>query len=97
MVRQDGGSGDPFYGAQPLQPTQEAAPTGERLRKIAVKVINHYNQMLFGGGQNALKPDHDQIIDQVCADILRSAAHVFQLEANHALADGGFDLTLRFS
>src|SRR5208337_4252479 len=47
-------------------------------------------------GQDALEPDHDQIIDQVCADILGPAAHVIQLEATHALADGGFDLTLRF-
>jgi hypothetical protein len=46
LVRQDGGSGDPFYGAQPLQPTQTRAPTGERLRKIAVKVINHYDEVL---------------------------------------------------
>ncbi len=34
LVRQDGGSGGPFYGAQPLQPTQTRAPTGERLRKV---------------------------------------------------------------
>jgi hypothetical protein len=26
------GAGGPFYGAQPLQPTQTRAPTGERLR-----------------------------------------------------------------
>jgi len=32
LVRQDGGSGGPFYGAQPLQPTQTRAPTGERLQ-----------------------------------------------------------------
>src|SRR5271157_1633583 len=31
LVRQDGLSGGPFYGAQPLQPTQTRAPTGERL------------------------------------------------------------------
>ena len=33
LVRQDGGSGGQFYGAQPLQPTQTRAPTGERLQK----------------------------------------------------------------
>ncbi len=32
LVRQDGGAGGPFYGAQPLQPTQTRAPTGERLQ-----------------------------------------------------------------
>ncbi len=31
LVRQDGGAGSPFYGAQPLQPTQTRAPTDERL------------------------------------------------------------------
>ncbi len=31
-VRQDGGSGGQFYRAQPLQPTQTLAPTGERLQ-----------------------------------------------------------------
>jgi len=30
-VRQDGGSSSQFYGAQPLQPTQTRAPTGEHL------------------------------------------------------------------
>ena len=35
LVRQDGGSGGPFYGAQPLQPTQTRAPTGERLQNMA--------------------------------------------------------------
>src|SRR5271166_1632904 len=28
------GSGGPFYGAQPRQPTQTRAPTGERLQKF---------------------------------------------------------------
>jgi len=35
LVRQDGGSGGQFYGAQPLQPTQTRAPTGERLQFFA--------------------------------------------------------------
>ena len=34
LVRQDGGSGGQFYGAQPLQPTQPRAPAGERLHKM---------------------------------------------------------------
>ena len=37
FVRQDGGLDGPFYGAQPLQPTQTRAPTGERLRKLSRK------------------------------------------------------------
>ncbi len=42
LVRQDGGSGGQFYGAQPLQPTQTRAPTGERLqssRRISGKMV----------------------------------------------------------
>src|SRR5271166_1158844 len=64
LVRQDGGSGDPFYGAQPLQPTQTRAPTGERLQNFlaleswCAKIggIHKIGQMLFrstalwGGG-----------------------------------------------
>jgi len=40
LVRQDRGSGGPFYGAQPLQPTQTRAPTRERLQKIFWPRIN---------------------------------------------------------
>jgi len=38
LVRQDGGAGGPFYGAQPLQPTQTRAPTGGRLLFISLAV-----------------------------------------------------------
>ena len=54
------------------------------------------DQMLLGRRQDALEPDHDQIIDQVRADVFGSATHVFLLEPAHSLADGGLDLTLRF-
>jgi len=37
-VRQDGGAGGPFYGAQPLQPTQTRAPTGGCLQKISLAI-----------------------------------------------------------
>ena len=35
LVRQDRELGGPFYGAQPLQPTQTRAPTGGRLRILS--------------------------------------------------------------
>jgi hypothetical protein len=54
------------------------------------------DQMLFGGGQDALEADHEEIIDQVRADVFGSPAHVFLLEATDPLADGGFDFPLRF-
>ena len=53
------------------------------------------DEVLFGGGQNAMEPDHDQVVEQVRADVLGSAAHVFLFEAAHALADGSLDLALR--
>jgi hypothetical protein len=54
------------------------------------------DQMLFGRGQDALEPDHDNIVDQVRADILGSPAHVFLLEPTHPLADSGLDFPLCF-
>ena len=53
------------------------------------------DEVLFGGGQDALEPDHDQVVDQVRVDVLGSAAHVFLFETAHALADGSLDLALR--
>ena len=53
------------------------------------------DEVLFGRGQDALEPDHDQVVDQVRADVLGAAAHVFLLEAAHPLADGSLDLALR--
>ena len=54
------------------------------------------DQVLFGGGQDALEANHDKIIDQVRVDIFGPAAHVLLLEAAHPLADGGFDFPQRF-
>jgi hypothetical protein len=50
-------------------------------------------QMLFGGGQNPLEPDHEQITDQVGADVLGATAHALLHKAAHPLADGGFDFS----
>src|SRR6266566_7462298 len=52
-------------------------------------------QMLLGGGQNALEPDNDQIVQQVSMNALGSATHVILLEATDPLADRGFNLSLR--
>jgi hypothetical protein len=55
----------------------------------------HLDQMLLRCGQNASESDDNQIIDQMCANVLGTPAHVFLLEATHALRNGTFDLTLR--
>ena len=43
------------------------------------------DQMLFGRGQHALKPDHEEIAEQVGVDVLRATAHVILLEATNRL------------
>jgi hypothetical protein len=53
------------------------------------------DQVLFGGGQDALEADHEEIADPVRADVLGSRAHIFLLEARDPVADGGLDLPLR--
>ena len=54
------------------------------------------DQLLFGGGQHAVKANHEQITDQVGLDILGATAHVFLLKTRDPLADRGFDFSLRF-
>ena len=54
------------------------------------------DQMLLGRGQDALQADHEEIIDQVGANVLGPASHIFLLEARDPFADGGFDFALGF-
>jgi hypothetical protein len=51
---------------------------------------------LFGRGQDALEADHQEVAEQVGADVLGPPAHVFLFEAAHPFADGGFDLPCVF-
>jgi hypothetical protein len=55
-----------------------------------------FDQLLFGGGQDALEPDGDQIADQVSVDLFRAAAHVVLFKATNPFANRGFDFPLRF-
>ena len=52
------------------------------------------HQMLLGGSQNTLQPNHQQIANQMRTDVLGPPAHVFLLEMGNPLADGSFDLSL---
>ena len=52
-----------------------------------------FDELLFGGGEDALEADDQQVVDEMGADVAGAAAHVFLLEAAHAFADGGFDFT----
>ncbi len=49
------------------------------------------DQVLFGGGQNAPKADHEKITEQVRVNFLGSPAHVFLLEATNSFTNSGFE------
>ena len=52
--------------------------------------------MLFGGSQDALKADKDNVVELMGANALGSPPHVFLLEAADPFADGGFNFPLGF-
>jgi hypothetical protein len=52
------------------------------------------DQVLLGGGQNALETHDEEIPQQMGVDVLGPPAHVILLEAADSFADGGFDLSL---
>jgi hypothetical protein len=54
------------------------------------------DEMLFGRGQNAKQADHQQIVDQVRANVPRATAHVLLFETDDPGAHGGFDFPLSF-
>ncbi len=54
------------------------------------------HQMLLGSRQDALQANHEQIINQMCVDVLGPPAHVLLLEMRHRFANRGFDLSLCF-
>jgi hypothetical protein len=90
-------AGDPldqgFQGG--LRRLDQMAP--HLLQEVATLLVwKGLDQVLFGGGQDALEPDHKQVADQVGPDILGSPAHVILFEAADSFADGGFDFTLGF-
>ena len=53
-----------------------------------------FDQMLFGGGEDTLEADDDEIVDEVGVDVLGAAAHVLLFEAAHAFGDGALDFAL---
>lgn len=55
-----------------------------------------HDQVQFGRGQNALKADHDEVAEQVDANVPWPSAHVFMFKTTDAVANGRFDLALRF-
>jgi hypothetical protein len=53
------------------------------------------DQVLFGGGKNALESDQHDGVEDVGVDVLGAAAHVFLLERGHPIGNGGLDFSLR--
>ena len=53
-------------------------------------------QLLFGVCQQTLKPDDDEITEQVGVNILGASSPAFLLKAADHLADGGLDFSLGF-
>jgi hypothetical protein len=52
------------------------------------------DQLLFGGRQDALETDHDEIAQQMRVYVLGTPAHEVLFKATDPLANGGFDLPL---
>jgi hypothetical protein len=52
------------------------------------------DEVLFGRGQDASEADHQQVADQVRADVLWTTAHIVVFETDDPGAHGGFDLSL---
>ena len=55
-----------------------------------------FHQVLLGSGQYTLQADHDQVTDQMRANVLWPTTHELLLEPRHSLANRRFDLSLRF-
>lgn len=53
-----------------------------------------FDKMLLSRSQYADEPDDQKITKQIGMDVLRTPAHVFLLEAAHALSDSAFNLSL---
>jgi hypothetical protein len=66
---------------------QQAPPLLDRVR---------HNQVQLGRGQNTLKTDHDEVAEQVDANIPRPSSHVFLFKPTDVAANGRFDLALGF-
>ena len=51
------------------------------------------DQLLFSGGQNALKADYEQVTEQVGVDVLGTPAHVVLLKATNSFTNSGFEFS----
>src|SRR5580700_7090026 len=66
------------------------------LEQVPPLLGRDFGKLLFGGRQQALEPDDDEIAEQVGMNVLRASAPVFLLKAPDPFANGGFNLALSF-
>jgi hypothetical protein len=66
------------------------------LEQVPPFLGREFGKLLFGGCQQTLEPDDDEIAEQVGVNVLGASAPVFLLKATDLFADGGLDLSLSF-
>jgi len=66
------------------------------LEQVPPLLGRDFGQLLFGGRQQALEADDQEVADQVVADVLGASAPVFLLKVADPFADGSLDFSLSF-
>ena len=64
------------------------------LEQVSPLFGREFGELLFGGCQQTLEPDDDEIAEQVGVNVLGASAPVFLLEATDPFADRGLDFSL---
>ena len=65
------------------------------MRSLPFSGDNGLDQLPFGHGQSTQNADHQEVFDEVYADLLRPPSQIVLLKANNPLADGCFTFCLR--
>jgi hypothetical protein len=67
-----------------------------RKRQVPPLLGREFGKLLLGGCQQTPEPDDDKVAQQEGVNVLGASAPPFLLKATDPVADGGFDLALRF-
>jgi hypothetical protein len=70
--------------------------TSNLLEQVSPFIGRDPGELLFGGSQQTLEPDDDEIAEQVGVNVLRASAPVLLLEVGDPFADGGLNFALGF-
>src|SRR5580693_10732832 len=66
------------------------------LEQVPPLLRRKFGQLLFGGSQQTLQADNDEIAVQIGVNILGATASVLLFKASDPLTDGGLDFSLGF-